>query len=448
MTHSAIRFQLVRCAVAFLRSGGIVCAVAATLCLPVCAQQASERAPAVGAPGLPSPSAGPENQPVASQANDAPPPASSAAPIGPAAVTAKEADFASSETGAISEEEVRRMLVGKPLFLRGGYLDNSLNFSEHGQLLGHSPQGSFTLNGLEINKVRLTKHKVELEGIRFGLHFVGQLAYEDPSKAVDRVRITPQKKMVKISIDREQVVTPKKKKEKKEKEGKNHGLGKGPEDYSVAKLAASASATGEADENKVPASAAAEAERPADPRSVTTTISPAHAAKVLRDALDKIFAPGLDDRMLASLPDFWKLYYQAVAAHSDYRPSDPAVLRQSAVDTKAKLQTTFEPPSNEFAQASAVAGMALYHTVIGPDGKPAEIAVGRPIGFGLDENAVESIRKASFAPALKDGKPVPVLLDLVVQFRIYSKRTAVIGSSEASAHTKEQVLPGPYSVKR
>jgi len=94
-----------------------------------------------------------------------------------------------------------------------------------------------------------------------------------------------------------------------------------------------------------------------------------------------------------------------------------------------------------------VAGMALYHTVVDADGKPGEIAVGRPIGFGLDENAVEAIHKARFQPAIKDGKPVPVLVDLVVQFRIYSKRTAVTGGSEAAdKKDTEPVLPGPYSV--
>ena len=95
--------------------------------------------------------------------------------------------------------------------------------------------------------------------------------------------------------------------------------------------------------------------------------------------------------------------------------------------------------------------MSLYHTVIGADGKPGEIAVARPIGFGLDENAVAAIRKAKFAPAIKDGKPVPVMLDLVVQFRIFSKRTAV-GSSENADHSDanksadDAKLPGPYSI--
>jgi hypothetical protein len=123
------------------------------------------------------------------------------------------------------------------------------------------------------------------------------------------------------------------------------------------------------------------------------------------------------------------------------------VLRQNFVDKKARLVSTFEPASNEFAQANAVAGMSLYHTVIGADGKPGEIAVGRPIGFGLDENAVESIRKASFEPAIKDGKPVPVLLDLVVQFRIFSKRTAVVTKAEEAEKPAEPAMPGPFSVQ-
>jgi TonB family protein len=151
--------------------------------------------------------------------------------------------------------------------------------------------------------------------------------------------------------------------------------------------------------------------------------------------------------MLAAMPTFWRLYYQAVAAKTDYTPADPAVMRQTNVDTKAKLLTNFEPGSNEFAQANGVAGMALYHVVIGADGTPGEIAVARPIGFGLDENAVESIRKASFSPAVKEGKPVPVLLDLVVQFRIYSKRTAVMGEPEPPEKAAARKTPGPYSVQ-
>jgi len=150
---------------------------------------------------------------------------------------------------------------------------------------------------------------------------------------------------------------------------------------------------------------------------------------------------------MASMPGFWKLYYDAVANKTDYQPADPNVLRQNMVDKKAQLKSTFEPASNQFAQDYGVAGMSEYHVVIGADGKAGEIAVARPIGFGLDESAVDSIRKATFEPAVKDGKPVPVMLNMVVEFRIYSKRTAVESKPSPDKAPDAPVLPGPYSVQ-
>ena len=410
----------------------------------------------------PQPPPAPDAAQPAPQAAPAPAiesPAASAQPQ-PAQVSAQPA--APAQPGAITEEELKRQLAGKQLYLRSGYLGDSLNFDEHGRIVGHSPQGSYTLSVIQIDRIRITKHKVEFEGIRYGLHFNEQLAYEDSEKAYDRVRITPNKKLVRITVDREIVVNPKKKKESAKEKTKT------PKAAPVAATPAAPSASptvpaaspldelSEADQLKASIAAAPEAERPADPNSVTTTTSQAHANALLRNAIDAIFAPGLDDRMMAAMPDFWKLYYQSVASKTDYKPSDPTVLRQNLVDQKARLLTSFEPDSNDFAQAAGVAGMSLYHAVIGPDGKPGEIAVARPIGFGLDENAVASIRKAKFSPALKDGKPVPVMLDLVVQFRIFSHLTNTTTkagpATPSEPHNTEPdkpapVLPGPYSVQ-
>ena len=396
------------------------------------APQQATPAPATGN----QPAAQPPENPVPGKTEDQP------------AVTAG----ATEAPGGITEDQLRQMLVGKDLYLRGGYLGDSISFNEHGRLNGHAPFGSYTLCGVRIEKVRLTKHKVELVGARYGLHFLGALPYEDPTKAVDRVKITPKKKVLKLTIDREIVVKAKKVKASK------------PEKGAAAKTGADAASTpatagaapvpaemSDADQLKADIAAAPVAERPADPGSVTTTTSPAHAANVLKQALDNVFASGLDQRMLAAMPSFWQLYYQAAENKTDYRPADPAVLRQNTVDQKAKLLSTFEPGSNEYAQANGVAGMALYHVVIGADGKPGEIALARPIGFGLDENAVDAIQKASFEPAVKDGKPVPVLLDLVVQFRIYSKRTAATAKSVTekpdASQQGTQSLPGPYSTQ-
>jgi len=370
-------------------------------------------------------------------------------PLSPNAVPHAVAPAEAPPAGSITEAELKQMLVGKALYLRGGYLDNSLSFDEHGKLIGHSPQGSYTLSAVQIDRIRITKHKVDLEGARYGLHFLGQLAFEDQSSALDRVRITPKKKVLKITIDREIVVKPKKLKDKDTKAGKEKEKGRiFKHGKPVAEPAPEPEEMSEADQLKASIAAAPVAERPVDPNSVTTTTSPAHATQVLKDALDKVFALGLDERMMAAMPEFWKLYYQAVADKVDYRPKDPSILRQNTVDQKAQLLTTFEPGSNEFAQENGVAGMSQYHAVVEPDGTVGEVAISRPIGFGLDENAIAAIRKAKFQPAIKDGKPVAVMINLDVPFRIFSKRTDVASPPESADKPAEPILPGPYSVPR
>lgn len=375
-------------------------------------------------------------EPAAAQTTAAP----AALQSRPAVAAARAAEHAQPDS--VTEEQLKEQLMRKPLYLRGGYLSDTLNFDEHGRLVGHSPVGSYTLGVIEIYKIKLSKHRLEMEGLRYGMHFLGALPSEEPTRAVDLVRITPKKKMVRITIDRERVEKPKKEKEKGKggswlpwghKGEQQPPPGQRPEVSAADQTAPAVAAAAEKDEG------------PADEKSVTTTTSPAHALATLKDAVNQALAEGLDERMRAAMPAFWQRYYQAAAEKTDYRPKDPAVLRQDTVDRKARLLTQFAPKSNEYAQAKEVAGMALYHVVVGADGKPGEIAVARPIGFGLDENAVEAIRKARFEPATKDGKAVPVMLDLAVEFRIYSKLT-----DRAAPKTEETpsgpALPGPYSV--
>jgi TonB family protein len=357
---------------------------------------------------------------------------------------------------AATEDQLTRKLVGKTFYLRGGYLDNNLHFNEKGELDGSSPKASYTLSLVQIDKVKVDKHHVDLEGVRYGLHFLGALANEDQAANVDRVQLTSKKKPFKITIEREIVVVPKKPKPgKDEKKAGKKSADKKPAPTTAAGSApaaptmtdsgaSTASATPPQQPSASPAGPAVPVEEPKR-HGVTVTTSPAEAARTLGTALESIFSPGIDDRMIATLPDYWRLYYKAVADKADYRPTDPAILHVSQVDKKPQLTKAFEAPSNEYAQNNGVAGMAMYHVIVGPDGKPGEIAVGRPIGFGLDENAVDSIRKATFDPGMKDGKPVTVEVDLTVQFRIYSKRTAAV-TDAARVDDKGPKLPGPYSV--
>ena len=64
--------------------------------------------------------------------------------------------------------------------------------------------------------MKLSKHKLELEADRYGLHFFGALPYEDETKSFDKVKIS--KKPIHIAIARELIVVPKEKKDKSKKE--------------------------------------------------------------------------------------------------------------------------------------------------------------------------------------------------------------------------------------
>src|ERR1700678_700548 len=116
-------------------------------------------------------------------------------------------------TPPLTEDALRARYVGKLIFLRGSYLGDDLTFDQDGRVNGAPTIASFTLSAFEVRKVKLSKHKLEIEADRYGLHYFGALPYEDETKTFDKVKIS--KKPVHISIDREVIVVPKGKKNKK-----------------------------------------------------------------------------------------------------------------------------------------------------------------------------------------------------------------------------------------
>jgi hypothetical protein len=182
------------------------------------------------------------------------------------------------------------------------------------------------------------------------------------------------------------------------------------------------------------------------------TTSPAESAEHLRMALNKILAPDLDGKMISQMPDYWQYFYQAQESHKWLEPTDQMLVHPGPGVQGPKLMKNVVPESNDFAQHGEVAGVASYKVILDPQGKILAVAVYRPIGFGLDENAVAAIEKSTFQGAVKDGKPVPSVIDVAVNFRIYSKRTAAgspdtVGDSSTSPVTGKPALPGIYSTQ-
>jgi TonB family protein len=370
------------------------------------------------------------------------------ATVVPAVSAAATADAALvKSTPPLTEDDLRARYVGKLIFLRGSYLGDDLNFDMDGKISGSPTVGSFTLSGFEVRKVKLSKHKLDIEADRYGLHFFGALPYEDDTKAFDQVKIS--KKPVHISIEREVIVIPKVKKEKKKKDEPT------PKELAAAQtLKTRDAAAPAAVEAPKPATQAATAETNEtlketnkalkettealkETNDALKAVSPAHSAMVMNKALNSIFANDIDPVMMSHLPEYWQEYFTSKSQHRQYMPKDASIKVVSEGMTPPRVLNSIDPSSNEYAQKYGIAGMELLRTVVDATGVPRQMAIERPIGFGLDEKAVEAIKNSHFRPATLNGQAVPVVVDLVVTFRIYSNRTK---PGSVVKGTKETVL--------
>jgi protein TonB len=78
-----------------------------------------------------------------------------------------------------------------------------------------------------------------------------------------------------------------------------------------------------------------------------------------------------------------------------------------------------EPQFSEEARKAKVSGNVLVYLQVDTNGKPMHVRVLRGIGLGLDEKAVEAVTQYKFKPAMENGKPVPVEMNVEVNFQIF-----------------------------
>ena len=78
-----------------------------------------------------------------------------------------------------------------------------------------------------------------------------------------------------------------------------------------------------------------------------------------------------------------------------------------------------EPEFSEEARKAKVAGNVLVYLQVDQTGHPQHVRVIRGIGLGLDEKAVEAVRQYKFKPAMKNGQPVTVEMNVEVNFQIF-----------------------------
>ena len=84
-----------------------------------------------------------------------------------------------------------------------------------------------------------------------------------------------------------------------------------------------------------------------------------------------------------------------------------------------QLIYSVDPEFSDEARRAKYQGVCLVQIVVDAQGNVQRAKVLRALGMGLDEKAIEAVKQYRFKPAMLQGKPVPVEVNVEVNFRIY-----------------------------
>jgi TonB family protein len=79
-------------------------------------------------------------------------------------------------------------------------------------------------------------------------------------------------------------------------------------------------------------------------------------------------------------------------------------------------------PAAEFsdeARRKKIQGIAIVSALVTEEGLATDLHVEKSLGYGLDEKALQCIRKYRFQPAVKDGVPIAARVTVEINFHLY-----------------------------
>jgi TonB family protein len=138
-------------------------------------------------------------------------------------------------------------------------------------------------------------------------------------------------------------------------------------------------------------------------------------------ALNSIFVSNLED-LVPSMPFYWQNYAKkhfvpSATPSESSEASDNKPQRIGGAITAPVLIRSAPPQYSPSAEHVGYGGNVLIRIWIQPDGTVSHPSIVRPIGLGLDENALAAVLKYLFKPAMQDGKPVLVEVNIQVNFQ-------------------------------
>ena len=110
-----------------------------------------------------------------------------------------------------------------------------------------------------------------------------------------------------------------------------------------------------------------------------------------------------------------------VSSPADSSPPTRAdeIFTAREVDQRARITKRVPPGYSEEARRHKVSGTVILKLLLSATGEVTNIRVVSGLPYGLTERAIAAARKIEFIPAMKDGKPVSMWVDVEFNFDIY-----------------------------
>jgi len=252
--------------------------------------------------------------------------------------------------------DIEQRWKGKIFFIKGWYDENKLTYEASGTVLSNPRPGPWTAGGIQIHSVKVQKDKIVLKGPRIGFAYDGKNRKFSP--------MLPKDFDVTITIK-------------------------------------------------------------ADPSTLT-----AANLDVLQNGIFATQSPTADE-----VPDYWRefmLHGEQDPAKKPGNPNEADVVEGLRSGTEPvfrvgpahqvsppRIVTQFEPEYTELARHARYQGTTIVRAVVDSRGETTQVQILKPLGMGLDDQAVNVVKQWRFQPARRDGKPVSVSVDIEVNFRLY-----------------------------
>lgn len=138
-----------------------------------------------------------------------------------------------------------------------------------------------------------------------------------------------------------------------------------------------------------------------------------------------------EDHLSDFVPEYWQDFLRKEEVETgewrggkrrrEILPASPgAVIYKVGSGVAApRAKSSPDPEYSEAARLANLQGTVVFWLIVDPSGAVQDITIVRPLGGGLDEKSVAAVQTWKFEPALRNGEPVAVQINVEVNFRLY-----------------------------